>query len=132
MNNFYDESNKEIIQKVCGFLKIDCPKLLSNTPQEGVKEICVARLCKSIGINCEYNYKTEFFEFFSSITAEAVCNKLNINLRIAPDNLRLFRYNKLNLIEEVKIFLDNENIDEAFIDAFDFVDSYKYLIPLLK
>jgi hypothetical protein len=61
-----------------------------------------------------------------------VCNKLNIKIRIAPDNLRLFRYNKLNLIEEVRNFLDEEDVEEAFIDSFNLVDEYKYLIPLLN
>ena len=77
-----------IINKICVFFKMDCPILQSTTIQETIKEICVARLCKSIGIRCEYNYKSTFFEFFSQIIGEAVCDKLHIKLRIQPKQHR--------------------------------------------
>lgn len=129
MDEQFNQQEKEnIINGICSYLKIEQPVLHSLTLKEEIKELCVARLCKSIGIKCEYNYKSNFFEFFSNITAEALCNKLKIKIRIAPDHLRLFRYERVNLVDEVRKFLENDDIDEAFIDSFNFIDRFKYLI----
>lgn len=132
MYNNYNELDKEsILKKVCVFFKMDYPNLHSSSLKEGIKEICVARLCKSIGIRCEYNYKSAFFEFFSQIIGEAVCKKLNIRLTIAPDCLRLFKYEHYNLVDTVGMFINFENIDEGIIESFNFINKYTYLIPQL-
>ena len=127
-----EEARQEVISQVSSFLKIENFIFTSSTIEEEIKELCVAKLCKCIGINCKYNYKTDFFEFFSQVVGEAVCNKLNIPIRIAPDDFRLFRYEKINLIDKVRSFLDTEMVCEAFIDAFDLIDRFKYLIPVIK
>lgn len=124
--------NETLINQVCDFLKIKRPIIHSVTTEEILKELCVARLCKSVGLYCEYNYKSEFFEFFSTVTAQALADKLCLNMRIAGDELRLFKYNSKNLVAEVRRFLDYESIDEAFLDAFHFLDSYKFLIKYLN
>lgn len=124
----YEEKEKnQILEKLCCEIDIKMPVLTSTTLKEGIKELCVAKLCQTIGITCDYNYKSEFFEFFSTITGQAVCDIMNLNLNIASDELRLFRYDNLNLVEYVKFLLNSEDYYEAFLDAFNFVDKYKYL-----
>ncbi len=132
MNEIINVSHQNIVEEVREYLKLKECILKSNTVEEKLKELCVARLCKSIGIRCEYNYKSEFFEFFSSITAEAICQKLGILMHVASDDIRLIKYEHLNLVEEVKKCLNNEDVDEAFIDAFNFVDNHKHLIEYIK
>lgn len=119
---------EQIISKVCKFLKLDSGEISSENVEETIKELCVKKLCKTVGLTGAYNYKSDFFEFFSSIVGEAVCVKLNIKIHIAGDDLRLVKYEKLNLIDEVYSFLEKEDIEEAILDAFNFVDRFKSLI----
>lgn len=119
---------KNLLLEVSKYLQIKMPLLKSISLEESIKELCVFRLCKTIGLRCEYNYKSKFFDFFARIVAEAVCQNLSIPLHIAEDELRLFRYDNANIIEHVKTLLHNVDKDEAFVDIFDFVDKYKYLI----
>lgn len=121
---------KIILQKVIKFLKIKNVKLTTNIVEECIKEICVAKLCSVIGIKCKYNYKSEFFNFFSSIVGEAVCRKLNISLKLAEDKYRLFKYEHINLIEHTISIFDMYDIEEAFIEIFEFLDKFKYVIKL--
>ena len=132
MDEIISIKNQQIIEKVREYLKLKECNFKSNTLEEKLKELSIARLCKSIGIRCEYNYKSEFFEFFSSITAEAICEKFNFLIHVASDDIRLIKYEHVNLVEEVKKCLNNEDVDEAFIDAFNFVDNHKHLIPYIK
>ena len=122
-----DEENKKI-KEVCKYLQISKLKFTSNSFCEAIKEVCVAKMCLSIGINCKYNYKSKFFEFASRIAGEAVCKNLDIKMHIAEDCYRLVKYKNVNMVEKVRELLQNEDKDEAFIDIFHFVDSYKYLI----
>lgn len=114
------------------FLKLNEYVIHSDELLEQLKELCVARLCKSVGIRCDYNYKSPFFEFFSAITAEALCEKLGFLFHVASDDLRLVKYEGVNLIQGVKKCLEQEDVDEAFIDAFNFVDNHKYLMTYIK
>lgn len=126
------KSNQQIIKKICSFFRLENMHLKSEDLIDNIKELCVARLCKSIGLTGKYNYKSDFFEFFSSIMGQAVCEVLQINVNIACDELRLIKYNHINLIQEVVQFLTTETQEEAFLDTFDLVDRFKYLIPQLK
>jgi len=63
---------------------------------------------------------------------EAICEKLNINIHVACEELRLIKYEHINLVAEVKSYLENETTEEAFLDAFELADRFKYLIPKLK
>ncbi|MBR6778920.1 MAG: hypothetical protein IKM43_02065 [Clostridia bacterium] len=120
--------NKEIVfDKVCAYLKIEKPKMYSETIEEGIKELCVARMCKSIGIKCAYNYKSKFFNFFSMVVGEAISQELDLRLSIADAEIRLIRYDKINLVNQIRFFLISSNVDEAFIDAFNFLDKFKFL-----
>ena len=134
MKTIYDsEIDKvRIINKMCDFLRFEKPIIYSNTTKEIVKEICVARLCKAIGITGTYNYKSDFFNFFSNIMGEALCEILEIKIHIASDELRLVKYEHINLVEKVKYYLENESVEEAFLDAFELADKFKHLIPKLK
>ena len=134
MNNLgSNETDKEIIiTKVCDFLKQEKPNTVNMSIEEAIRVVCVARLCKAVGITGKYNYKSDYFTFFSSVMGEAVCEKLKINMHLAGDELRLIRYDRVNLVSELKYYLDNETVEEAFLDAFHFIENFKYLIPKLK
>lgn len=126
-----ERANEQTIKQVCDFFHLDVPIFSSEHIKDKIKEICVARLCRAIGLT-KYNFKSDFFNFFASIMGEAVCEKLQIKLRVASDELRLVKYNHINLVTEAKRFLDTETVEEAFLDAFELVDEFKYLIPYLK
>lgn len=130
--NVYEIDREYVIDKICKFCKLERPNIMSSTTKETIKELCVARLCKSVGLTGKYNYKSNFFDFFSSIMGEAICEKLCFNFHIASDELRLFKYEHINLVKELKNYLDTETVEEAFLDAFHLVDRFKYLIPKLK
>ena len=123
---------EQSLMKVCQFLKIERDIVNSSTTEEAIKEVCVARLCKAIGVSGVYDYKSEFFNFFGCVMGEALCEKLSIKLHIASAELRLVKYEHVNLIDELRFYLDNEPVEEAFLDAFHFLDKFKYLIPKLK
>lgn len=116
--------------KICDYLEIKQPKLHSNTAVEIVKELCVAKLCLAIGLTGKYNYKSDFFTFFSEIMGEAVCCKLSINLRIARDEIRLIKYEGVNLVEQAKNLLENELIEESVLDIFEMADKYKQIVKI--
>lgn len=126
-----ERSKKQTIKQVCDFFRFEMFNIESENIENIIKEICVARLCKAIGIP-KYNFKSDFFNFFASIMGEAVCEKLSIKVRIASDELRLVKFNHINLVRETKNYLDTESVEEAFLDTFELVDEFKYLIPYLK
>ncbi|MBR4998278.1 MAG: hypothetical protein IKY10_00205 [Clostridia bacterium] len=131
-NNVENEINKQqTIKQVCDFFRFEKSNFVSINIKDTIKELCVARLCKAIGVP-KYNFKSDFFDFFASIMGEAVCEKLLLRVRIASDELRLVKYNGVNLVTETKKYLDTETVEEAFLDAFELVDNYQYLIPYLK
>lgn len=130
--NFSEINGDHVIFQICDFLKIEQPKIQNTNLKETIKQLCVARLCKAVGLTGNYNYKSDFFEFFSCVMAEAICEKLMIKMQFACDELRLIKYEHINLINEVKSFLDKESVEEAFLDAFELLDRFKYLIPKLK
>ena len=128
-----NEIGKErAIQKICDFFRLEKPQTLNTNTKEAVKELCVIRLCKAIGLKGNNTFKSDFFDFFGSLMGEAVCENLSIKVHIACDELRLVKYDRLNLVQEIKSYLQNETVEEAFLDAFDLADRFKYLIPYLK
>lgn len=134
MNNIklYRVDAEKIIESVRDFLRLKQPILKSLSIKENIKEMCVLKLCKVIGLNSNFNYQSEFFNFFSSIMGEAVCEQLSINIHIASDELRLIKYEHINLVQKVSEFLTAKSLEEAFLDAFNLADRFKYLIPKLK
>ncbi len=119
------------IKRICNFLNMEKPLLHSEMFDNKIKELCVARLCQTIGLT-RYNYQSEFFNFFANIMGEAICEKLNIAIHVACEELRFCKFEHVNLIQTVKIYLEKESIEEAFLDSFELVDKFKYLIPKLK
>ena len=119
------------IEKIYEFFNMNNIKLHGETLQDFIKELCVARLCKAVGLS-NYNYKSDFFNFFANIMGEAVCEKLEIKAHVACDDLRFCKFEHINLIKTVKSYLDKSSVEEAFLDAFELVDKFKYLIPKLK
>ena len=128
----FELNEERVVRKVCEFLDVPEPETHEESLKETIKKLCVARLCKAVGITGKYNHKSEFFDFFASIMGEALCEKLAIKLQIACDEIRLIRYEHINLVREFKRFLDEESVEEAFLDAFELADRFKYLIPKLK
>ena len=119
------EDNIKKIQEFLQLKRYNCSRIEED---EQIKEICVAKLCEILGIECEYNYQNQMFQIFSSILAQAICEKLKIKKNIASDSIRLFKYNGINFIEKAKMFLNSEDVDEAVLDIFNYVDEHKNLI----
>ena len=127
----YETERENAINKICDFFGFEKPCLKSSTTNDSIKELCVVRLCKAVGLT-RCNYKSDFFDFFSCAMGEAVCEKLSIKTHVACAELRLCKYDNINLVNRVKFYLDTETVEEAFIDAFILMDKFKYLIPTLK
>ena len=108
--------NEENLKEIRRFLELNDFKFEPEEEIEQAKAMCVAKLCEVLGIGCAYNYKGPMFQIFSSVMAQAICQKLKINKNIATDNLRLVKYDGVNFIEKAKRFLDTEDIEEATLD----------------
>ncbi len=126
MEKIFDK--EKILNQVCNYLGCDRPVLNSYHIEDNIREICVAKLCQTMGLNCEYNFKNGFFDNYSMITGEVLCRRLNIHLHLANDNLRLVRYQKINFVQYVYELFDIEDVDEAIIDAFNFARRYHHII----
>ncbi len=124
-HNCDQESTIKIVKK---YLGLENPKIFNKTTKNIIKELCVTRLCRSVGISGTFNYRSDFFDFFASIMGEAVCEKLNIKIHVASEDLRLIKYEHINLIEQARFYLDNETLEEAILDIFELADRFKYLI----
>ncbi len=128
MQTNYILNRDQILNKICTYFNMDKPILSSDEICENIKELCVAKLCKTMGLKCAYNFRNQFFDNYSIITGEAVCMRLNINTHIANDNIRLVRYDRINFIRYVSDLFETEEVDEAIIDAFNFSQKYGQVI----
>lgn len=117
----------QMLDKLKDYLHLPDFTFTSETIEDKIKEICVAKLCEVVGIKCGYNFKNEYFNVFAIIVGEAVCEKLNFNLHIANDKLRFVKYEHINFVETVKNFFC-EDVEEAFLDAFNFIDEHKNIL----
>lgn len=123
---------EEILSRACKFLNFERAKILSVTLKDGVKELCVARLCQALGVGCAYNFKNEFFNFFSCIMGEVVSNKLGHDLGIDEYKLKYIKVENTNLITSAQTMFENPNMDQAFIDVYNLAKRFKHLIFDLK
>ena len=123
---------EQILTKVCDFLNYERTKILSTTLKEKVKESCVGRLCQALGITCAYNFKNEFFNFFSCIVGEAVSNILGYNLEIDEYKLKYIKVENTNLIHSARQMIENSNLDQGLIDVYNLAKRHKHLILELK
>jgi len=67
---------------------------------------------------------------FSEVLGQAICDMLKINIVIADDKFRLFKYDGKNIIEECKrmlmnVYEDEILLEESILDIFNFVDEFK-------
>ena len=124
--------NNKLAKDVCDYLNINTQSSSIENIEEFIKEMTVKKLCEVVGLTGKYNHQSSFFNFFSKIMGEAVCEILNIKIRIAGDSLRLIKYGGINLVEQTISFLKNENLEEAFLDTFEMVDKFKFLIDKIN
>jgi len=126
------QNNENMLRKACLFLEMDMPIFSSSSVEERIKELCVIKVCNCLGIKYVYNYNNRFLEFFSSVMGEALVDKLNLNISIAGPEIRFVKYNHVSLINEVQKYLNNADKNEAFIDAFNFLEDFKFLAIKLQ
>lgn len=131
IKEFEIENELEKLQNFCSFVEMEVPTIYDNV-KTAIKQLCVERLCKTIGITCAVNVKNEFFNFFSCIVGQVIVEKLNLNLHIDDFNLKYVKFGNVNLIFSAKMLLENDNLDEAFINIFNLADKYKFVIELLR
>lgn len=124
--------NNEIIKKVCEFLNLKHNINNSDSIENFIKESTVKKLCEVVGLTGKYNHESPFFKFFSNIMGEAVCEVLNIKIRIACDELRLVKYCGINLVDKSVGYLKTESVEEAFLDTFEMVDKFKFLVEKIN
>lgn len=122
---------EQVILKICSFLRMAKPKLTETELIDQIKEICVMRVCQAIGVRNMYNSKNRFFCFLSVVMGQALSDMLHLSLHIAPDNLRLIRYNGINFVNKLKEFMQKGDMDEAMIDAFNLIDDNKDIVEKL-
>lgn len=127
-NKSRSSEENEMLSRVCTFLQMEMPNLTEQSFDRAVKELCVIRLCKAIGIRNIYNCKNKFFKFYATVSAQAVSDILNLKLVIAPAELRFVKYNGINFVNRIKDYLQNEDMDEAMIEAFDLIDDNKDIV----
>ena len=124
--------NEQILLDICNFLQFERSKILSETLNDAIKELCVARLCQALGVGCAFDFKNEFFNFFSCIMGEVVSTKLGHNLGIDEYHLKFIKVENVNLIYAAATMIENPNLDEAFIDVYNLANKFKHLIFELK
>ena len=76
----------------------------------------------AIGVGNKYNSKNRFFGFVSLVVGQAVSDVLNLGINVAPDYLRLIKFDGINFVNQIKQYLQTEDIEQAMIDAFDLCD----------
>ena len=114
--------------KVLEFLKLNHINFEYSNAKEAIKNACVDKLCGVLGIRCKCNYKSLFFDAYSSIMGEAICKILKLPIIVAEDRFRLFKYEHVNLIDYATKLLNSLDLNEAFIELFKFLDNHKYIL----
>ncbi len=132
MNNLDLSFNYEGVEIISNFLKIAPSLGPEKSFKEQIKEMCVKKLCIIVGISGKCPCKSLFFDFFFSIMGEALCNKFHINESIACDELRLIRFENVNLIREFETYLNEKEVDDAFLEGFRLADKFRYVIDKIS
>ncbi len=125
-------AEKESLEQLCSFLKMDMPELKETDFVGQFREICAAKIFKAIGVRNMYNSKNKFFAFLTLSMGQAISDLLSMGLDIAPDSLRLFRYNKINFVNEMKQIFLTEELDEAMLDVFNLADDNHDMIEEIR
>lgn len=116
------ENQEQIFEKVCSFFEMPMPKLTETEFVRQFRELCLIRLFDAIGVGNKYNSKNRFFGFVSLVVGQAVSDVLNLGINVAPDYLRLIKFDGINFVNQIKQYLQTEDIEQAMIDAFDLCD----------
>lgn len=122
----------EICNKVAEYLNVDSDSLESTELGDKIRELCVNKLRNVVGLSCKLNFRNDFFTFFSSFVGQAVLNKLRVNYLVASSDLRVVRYDGINFVDETVRLLDQEDVDEAFLDAFNLADDNRDILYKIK
>ncbi len=131
-HNDMETFNYQNVMTVANYLKIPATTNEGKSAKQQIKEMCVKKLCRVVGVTGKCNCGSVFFDFFSSIMGEALCKKLYLNEPIACDELRLVRYENVNLICEFESYLNSEDVDEAFLDGFFLADKYRHVMEKIS
>ena len=123
---------EQILLQVCSFLEMEKPKLTQDGLVAQLKEICAARIFDAIGVRNMYNSDNKFFAFLTMVMGQAISDVLHLHLQIAPDSLRLFRYDGINFVNDIKTFLLTQDIDTAMLSIFDLIDDNFELIKTIE
>lgn len=121
------EKKDEWLKKIYNFFQLESKNSFGDFVSE-VRQACISRLCMSIGVKDCSQFQSEFFEFFSAILGQAVCDYFKINCAIAGAELRFVRHEGINIVNEVVKLFQTQEVDEAVIDAFEIIDRFKYLV----
>lgn len=116
------DNQEQMLNKVCSFLEMPMPNLTETEFVRQFRELCLIRLFDAIGVGNKYNSKNRFFGFVSLVVGQAVSDVLNLGVNVAPDYLRLIKFDGINFVNQIKQFLQTEDIEQAMIDAFDLCD----------
>lgn len=123
---------ERILLQVCSFLEMEKPKLTQVGFIAQLKEICAAKIFDAIGVRNMYNNNNKFFAFLTMVMGQAISDVLHLHLQIAPDSLRLFRYDGINFVNDIKTFLLTQDIDTAMLNIFDLIDDNRELIKTIE
>lgn len=115
-------------EKVRAFLKMSGYTFVGGDVGEKIKNMCIAKMCRVIGIDCEQCYNSKLFQIFGGILGEAVCRKLMLSLHVVSEELRYLCFNGINFVEQSVHFLNEFEVDEAVLDIFNFVDEHKSIL----
>lgn len=91
--------------------------------KDKVKQLCVEELSKNLGLSIKINHHKKFLHIYSSIMGQAVCSHLNVNLNIAPCELKFFKYDGINYVSHAEQLLKNS--PSAFLDMYNFLETKK-------
>lgn len=125
------QKKNDVLDDAMRYLGLEGYKLTSQDLVENIKELCVARLCRAIGIDFNYDYRHDYFMLFSNVVGEAVCRSLGIGLIVGSPVVRLIRYNGVNLVDKAYEILNRFDIEEAFLDLYQFIEDYRDIVPKL-
>lgn len=112
-------------ERVKIFLQMAEYKLWGKDIAEKIKNLCIAKICDVIGINCEKCYNSKVFQIYASILGEAVCVKLMTENHVLNEELRCVSFNGVNFVEKSTYFLNIFEVNEAILDIFNLVDDHK-------
>lgn len=112
-------------ERVKMFLGMFGYKFCGNGTAEKIKNICIAKMCEVIGVDFKLCLNSKLFQIFGSILGEAVCVRLMLDIHVANEKLRCAVLAGVNIVEQTLYYLKHFDVDEAVLDAFNYLDEHK-------